>query len=82
MEEKKQNEELQSRREFFKESAKKVLPMFAVAMLGSSALSSCYKEDFISCRSGCTGECDRSCTERCSGDCWDVCAYSCVDGTY
>ena len=75
-----ENKNLQGRREFFKEAAKKALPLFAVALLGTSALSSCTKEN-LGCGNSCKGTCNRTCTERCSGDCWDVCAYSCVDGS-
>ena len=41
----KKDEELQSRREFFKSAAKGALPIFAISMLGSTVLSSCDKDD-------------------------------------
>ena len=71
------NEEILSRREFFKKAAKTALPIFG-AIVAGSILSSCEPyEGTISC-SDCSGTCDGGC----SGDCWrachDECASSCV----
>ena len=42
--ENKNQEELQSRREFFKSAAKAALPVLAIAVLGSPVLTSCDKK--------------------------------------
>ena len=39
------NEELQSRREFFKKAAKGALPIFGAIVLGPSLITSCSKDD-------------------------------------
>lgn len=71
------NEEILSRREFFKKAAKSALPIFG-AIVAGSILNSCEPyEGTVSC-GDCTGNCDNGC----SGDCWrachDECASSCV----
>lgn len=82
---KKNNEELQSRREFFKNAAKGALPILAFTMLGSSTLASCGDDDGKDCgtkctggcKSSCSGDCDGGCTNNCDslcgGDCWSYC---------
>lgn len=93
MEEKKQNEELQSRREFFKESSKKVLPILAIAAFGSSLLTACEKEPYSSgnnnsgnnsggckgCSGSCSGSCSGGCDGGCSGGCDDNCTHACFN---
>jgi len=82
-----ENKNLQGRREFFKEAAKKVLPLFAVALIGPSILASCSKES-IGCGSSCSGsckdDCSGNCDAGCQGDCYlgckDTCGYSCSFG--
>ena len=74
------NEELQSRREFFKSAAKGALPILAFTVLGPTFLSSCKKDDnkdSSGCGSSCRGGCDSSCSGSCDEDCTDVCAYGC-----
>lgn len=76
------NEELQSRREFFKSAAKGALPILAFSVLGPSFLTSCEKDkdsgDSGGCgNSSCRGECDSSCSGSCDEDCTDVCAFGC-----
>lgn len=76
------NENLQSRREFFKSAAKGALPILGISLFGTSILTSCEKEKEIithgcngcsgSCSSGCSGSCDSSCSgscESCTGSC-------------
>lgn len=82
----KKNEELQSRREFFKSAAKGALPILALTVLGPGFLSSCEKEKEKStgssgsssgCGKSCSGGCDDGCTNNCDdlcgGDCWAYC---------
>lgn len=80
----KENEELQSRREFFKEAAKRTLPVLAIAAFGSTMLSACEKDNYSgggssgggSGSSGCKG-CSGSCSDSCSGDCDGGCTNNC-----
>lgn len=79
-----ENKDLQGRRDFFKEAAKKALPLFAVALIGSSFLSSCSK--VTGCGNSCSGSCDKSCSGDCeggcSGDCDNSCHDACMYGCY
>lgn len=77
MEKNKKNEELQSRREFFKRAAKGVLPIFAVVALAD--IPSLVRAEKIptSC-DYCEGTCHNGCENRCSG--CDGCTGGC-DGT-
>ena len=72
MDEKKhKDEELQTRREFFKKAAQKVLPMLGAIVVGpsfiTSTLTSCEKCD------GCESTCSDDCTTGCSGGCSGLC---------
>lgn len=91
MEEKKQNEELQSRREFFKEAAKKALPVIGAIALASSPIiahaaekspmgcqTSCYNSCKNTC-SGCSGMCKDGCS-GCGNACYQGCAAGCTGG--
>lgn len=76
MEKKNQNEELQSRREFFKKAAKGALPILGILTFGPTILSSCEKDDdegSDSCKKGCSGSCSESCSGNCYGGCTDQC---------
>lgn len=75
------NEELQSRREFFKNAAKGALPILAFSVLGSSFLMSCEKDDDKSssgCGKSCSGSCDGDCAGDCDDGCWTACISACV----
>ena len=92
MEEKKKNEELQNRREFFKNAAKKALPILgAIALAGAPILSQaaekepmecsyCHDSCYGYCRGGCTGSCNTSCYGSCQGSCQNRCQGSCSTG--
>ena len=71
------NEELQSRREFFKSAAKAALPIMAISVLGTSFLTSCGDGHSSSvtcdCYGGCDGGCSNNCDGLCGGDCWAYC---------
>ena len=85
------NEKIQSRREFFKEAAKKALPVIgAIALTGSpvvvKALEShdcnggCYTGCYNGCSGSCKGICSRACEygcTGCSGSCYGSCKGSC-----
>lgn len=71
MKREKQNDELLSRREFFKRTAQKILP-FMAAMSLPSFLFSCGDDDPINNAEGCT-DCTNSCSDSCSKVCMDNC---------
>ena len=86
--EKKQNEELQSRRDFFKKLAKGVLPALGgialsnLSISGNAATWSQNEENEgdkveMGCDWGCTGGCQGSCGRVCSYGCTNSCAGSC-----
>ena len=65
------NEELQSRREFFKRAAKGALPILAGAALLSSPILS-ETANAMSC-AGCNNRCMNSCFNTCHGTCSRTC---------
>ena len=88
MEEKNKNEELQSRREFFKKAAKGALPILAVVALSSAP--NIIRAAKITpgdcglgvgcdhtCKSGCYGTCRGSCQSGCQGSCQNTCSTYC-----
>ena len=80
MDKKMNNEELQSRREFFKKAAKSALPMIAaVALASAPAIVNAAEKEMgcnWACEGYCTGNCTNSCTGRCSG-CMGTCTGTC-----
>ena len=92
MEENKKNqkEEIQSRREFFKNAAKGVLPILGVVLLshipttvlGKQTNSCDYtcsyscKETCESCQHACSVGCGSTCSGKCIGSCYAVCQNS------
>ena len=79
MSNKKQNEELQSRREFFKKAAKAALPVVGAVVMASvptisKAATGCLNSGcYSSCEGGCTGGCYHYCTGTCKGSCMHHC---------
>lgn len=81
MEKKNQNEELQSRREFFKKAAKVTLPILGTIVLAGApvlvkatvpmgcAKNSCYVQCADTCRSYCNGTCTITCKNTCRAYC-------------
>ena len=85
MSNKKQNEELQSRREFFKKAAKAALPVVGVIlvssmpMLAKASESGCFCQGCTGgCSSGCYSSCYGGCMYNCGGDCKGSCRGTCV----
>lgn len=80
MEKKNQNEELQSRREFFKKAAKGALPIVAFLAVASSpivskaatAMGCTIDACTATCMGACKGTC-RGCAHSCSGSCMRGC---------
>ena len=79
----KKNEELQSRREFFKQAAKAALPVVGAAILASvpfvksEAANGCYSGCMYGCGGNCYGEC-----EGCQNSCYGSCKGSCNANAY
>lgn len=81
------NEELQSRREFFKKSAKAALPVIGAVLLSNipivtqavetTGCDGCYYSCYGSCQGSCYGSCE-SCNGRCASDCQNSCLGGCV----
>ena len=76
MEKNKKNEELQSRREFFKRAAKGALPILAGALLVSNPVVAKAAESSMSC-AGCNNRCMNSCFNTC----YRSCSAYCTNGT-
>ena len=57
MENKKKNEELQSRRDFFKKAANSVLPIVGAVVLSGIPQIMKAEETPMGCRYGCSGSC-------------------------
>lgn len=75
----KENEELQSRREFFKEAAKKALPVIgAIALAGSPIIANATINNSMGCgRGSCQSLCENTCTLTCASNCRTGCKVSC-----
>ena len=89
MEENKKTEELQSRREFFKQAAKKALPIIGAIALANVPLLShaaekvhtdCNYGCSLSCSGGCKGTCRDTCSNACRNECLTGCLYTCRGG--
>ena len=78
MKNKKNNEELQSRRQFFKQAAKGALPILgAIVLANAPAVINAAEKDPMGCsRYGC-GVCTGSCTGNCKGGCRYTCSGGC-----
>jgi len=89
MEKNKKNEELQSRREFFKKAAKGVLPILGAIVLGGTPLIS-RAEQSLGCNDGCTAACSRVCAgctsschaANCYHSCHNTCSTTCTGTCY
>ena len=73
-----ENEELQSRREFFKQAAKKVLPVVgAIALASSPILAQATEKESMGCNTNCQIACAKGCYIFCEGTCKDTCLKTC-----
>lgn len=72
------NNNLRSRREFFKVAVHKVLPVIGlisitnIPLFGISGIT-----NDLSCNNGCTGTCTGMCVKGCVGACMDNCSRTC-----
>lgn len=74
----KKQEELQSRRQFFKKAAKGVLPFLGAIVLVNPVMASTVES--MGCRiDACTGTCAGSCKGTCES-CSHSCSSSCMSG--
>ena len=76
MKQKKSNEELQSRREFFKKAAKAALPVVGAVVIASLP-THLFATNSTSCDGSCAGRCLGSCTGSCTVTCVSSCSSSC-----
>lgn len=78
MKQTKKNEELQSRREFFKKAAKGALPILgAIVFAGAPGILNAAESAPNGCsRYGC-GVCTSSCSGACKGGCYTTCSGGC-----
>lgn len=85
MEENKRNEELQSRRDFFKKAAKAALPVIgAITLSGLPGLIKAAETNDApsNCQLVCSYGCSGSCSGGCQGSCGDMCSYGCTQSCY
>ena len=77
--EKNKNEELQSRRDFFKKAAKGVLPILgAVVLANAPQILNASEKTPMGCNYGCTAVCSTSaCQGTCAGGCRFTCTHTC-----
>lgn len=75
------NEELQSRREFFKKAAKGALPILgAIALAGVPGLVNSAEVPSMGCDYSCAASCQKSCYSGCQGTCNTTCQGGCRGG--
>lgn len=78
MNKKSKNEELQSRREFFKKAAKGALPILgALVLVGSPAVVRAMSKTPMGCEYSCLAMCADNCSGRCKGSCTNGCSRGC-----
>ena len=80
---KKQKEEVQSRRDFFKKAAKAALPILGSAVLASNPIIAKATETPMGCSYSCFYSCYQSCYQTCTGcrfECHQTCLHSCYQG--
>lgn len=91
MEKKMNNEELQTRREFFKNAAKGALPILGLVAFSNIPLFIKAKEaapmgcNYLcmdSCSTSCSGNCKFTCQDSCSGTCKNSCSGACTNSCY
>ena len=76
--EKMKNEELQSRREFFKKAAKGALPILgAILLAGTPTIASAMEGEYCPCKGTCVGSCTGGCGTSCKGTCDTTCKGTC-----
>ena len=88
MSNKKQNEELQSRREFFKKATKAALPVVGAVVMASmpnvmqAAETGCDNLCSYCCTSSCKNGCYQGCYMGCRNTCQGTCSGGCATSAY
>lgn len=83
METKNKNEEIQSRREFFKKAAKVALPVVGAIALANLPIANAEAQyGCLGCGQSCRGTCSGPCTAACARSCSGSCSGSCRGGVY
>jgi CXXX repeat radical SAM target protein len=77
MQNKNENEELQSRREFFKKAAKAALPVIGAVVVASLPIEKASGQNYCYCAMNCYGSCSGSCHYTCEGGCKTTCEGQC-----
>ena len=87
MKKNKNNEELQSRREFFKKAAKGALPILgAIVLANAPAIMNAAGENPMGCNGYCAQHCSAGCASSCTGcgggckGCTGTCENACARG--
>lgn len=86
----KRNDEIQSRREFFKKAAIGVLPIVgSIFLMGAPSVVNAAEIAYTDCRyncsggcNSCQGTCEWKCQNDCSGSCKGACKRTCKAGCY
>ena len=90
MKEENKNENLQSRRQFFKQAAKAALPVIGAVVLSqlpmvaqAQAPSTCSKGSCAgTCYANCRNNCQAFCTQGCTNHCKSACKNNCEKNSY
>lgn len=75
-------EEFLSRREFFKNAVRFVLPILGTIVLSSNPVLAKSKEMPTGCKSGCYSTCSGGCDGECKYTCTGTCKNSCTGCQY
>ena len=79
---KKENNELQSRREFFKKAAKSTLPILGAVILASNPIISKASEECLAYCEHCNSNCTNGCRTGCQRGCGNSCHTNCQGHTH
>lgn len=70
--------EVKNRREFFKEAARKALPIIgAVALMNNPVIAKAVENESMGCNSNCQIACANNCYIYCEGSCKEGCYKTC-----
>lgn len=78
-------ENLQTRREFFKRTTKRLLPILGLAILSQTPITVLSNDSLfeMGCKTGCQGGCrtlcEEGCSHSCNGGCKESCSRTCAD---
>lgn len=77
-----ENKNLQNRREFFKEAARKALPIFGfIALMSNPMIASAVGNEPMGCDGACKSNCVGGCRGRCQSGCRTDCKENCKGQT-